>query len=128
MSFLGLILMIIEFVWCIAMPICGTLHLISSKYEQENKNKQNIMRHWCYYWICFILLGAISSFLSFLPSRLFGILSFVKVALLSVMATPRLQLPLTVFEFIQGKAAVFLSLKDTIVGFIAGPPIKAKAE
>lgn len=108
----------VEFIWCIVMPIIGSLHLISSKYKEDNKNKSGLLQHWCYYWVAYFMLRVLFGFLSFLPASITSILCILRVASLSLMASPKLNLTTAIFEQIHSKASMLTGAKDYIAGMI----------
>ena len=116
MSFISFVLKLVEFVWCFVMPVLGSLHLISSKYRQENTNKADLLRHWCLYWMAFVILNLFSMYLPLVPSALINIL---RLAVLSVLATPKLQITLSLLDYIQGKADIIIGVKNKAAEFVA---------
>jgi len=120
MGFLCVLLGAVECVWCVLMPVIGSLHLISAKYKEENKAKSGLLQHWCYYWIAYFTLKVLCGFLSFLPGGITGILCAVRILLLGVMASPRLNLTTSVFEHIQSRTSMLGGIRDTAVNFVVG--------
>lgn len=120
MGFLCILFGAVEFVWCILMPVIGSLHLISSKYKEENKNKSGLLQHWCYYWIAYFTLKVVCGLLSFLPGGITGIICAIRILLLGVMASPKLNMTKSVFEHIQSRTSMLGNIRDTAVDFVAG--------
>jgi hypothetical protein len=120
MGFLCIVIGIAELLCCILMPTFASLHLISEKYREKNNANTSLFKHWCFYWIAYFALRMCCGFFSFLPSGITGILCFVRVALLSVMALPRFNLPVLCMEFLQERIKNIGSMKDFIVSFIVG--------
>ncbi len=115
MGFLCILFGLIEWTWCILMPVIGSLHLISKKYQSENADKRDLFKHWCYYWIAFFVLRVAFQFLSFLPSAITSILCILRVSALSVMASPKLGITTGVFESILSRTSSLSDLKDMII-------------
>ncbi len=115
MSFLGILLELIELFWCTLMPIIGSLHLISPKYNQENSDKLYLLRHWCFYWMIFVVLNVFSGYLVIIPS---AIRVFLRIALLSLMASPKLGITLSLLEYVQGKTETIIGFKNMMAGFV----------
>ncbi len=122
MSFLGVVLSLVELVWCFVMPILGSLHLISSKYAQENSSKSDLLKHWCFYWMAFVLLQVFSGFIVILPDFLIKVL---RVGVLAAMASPKFGVTLHIYEefknhadhLIEIKTIVFAYIRETIFGY-----------
>ena len=123
MVFLCLLTGAIELLWCVLMPVMGSLYLISNKHKEENEKKQELLKHWCNYWIAYFVLKLCCSFLCILPI-VGGILCCLRVALLSVMATPKLGLTNKIADFVQNKAGFLADIKiwamNMIVAKIGG--------
>ena len=123
MGFVWIVLKIVEYLWCIVMPVCGSLHLISSKYKEENKSKHDLLKHWCIYWMAFAVLHFACGFLIFLPCVIKAIL---KLVILSALACPSLHLTLWLFDFLQSRSDILISLKNNIGGYILGTKEKTE--
>eukprot|EP00826_Nyctotherus_ovalis_P054458 TRINITY_DN712_c0_g1_i4.p1 TRINITY_DN712_c0_g1~~TRINITY_DN712_c0_g1_i4.p1 ORF type:complete len:132 (+),score=49.12 TRINITY_DN712_c0_g1_i4:84-479(+) len=98
MSFIILLLMIFEWVWCVVMPIVGSLYLVSRKYHQENAPKENLFRHWCYYWIIYFVLRLGARVLNIFLYKLEIMFYVMRVIILCVLVTPKLDLTTNVAE------------------------------
>ena len=118
MGFLCILAGIVELLCCILMPMFASLHLISEKYREKNKANNVLFKHWCYYWIAYFGLRMGCCLASFLPSGITGILCFLRVALLTVMALPRFNLPITIVEFLQSRAKQIGEIKDHLINFV----------
>ncbi len=120
MGFLCLLLGAVECVWCVLMPVVGSLHLISAKYKEENKNKPALLQHWCYYWIAYFTLKVLCGFLSFLPGGITGILCAARIIALSAMASPKLNFTTAIFEQIQSRTSTLGSIRNTVIELVLG--------
>jgi len=115
MSFVGCLLGMIDLLWCTLMPVLGSLHLISSKYAQDIPGKTTLLKHWVFYWICFIILNQFSGYLIIIPH---AIRVFLRIATLAVLASPKLGITLALFDYLQTKTAVIKGLQEQITGFV----------
>ena len=120
MGFLCILLGIVELLCCVLMPMFASLHLISEKYREKNKANTVLFKHWCFYWIAYFALKMCCCFVSFLPSSITGILCLLRVSLLAVMALPKFNLPIAIFEFLQGRAKNIGEIKDFLVNLVIG--------
>ena len=118
MGFLCILIGIVELLCCVLMPMFASLHMISEKYREKNKANAVLFKHWCFYWIVYFALKMGCCLCSILPSSISGILCFLRVALLAAMALPRLNLPITIVEFLQGRTKTIGNVKDTIIEFV----------
>eukprot|EP00826_Nyctotherus_ovalis_P031709 TRINITY_DN2540_c0_g1_i1.p1 TRINITY_DN2540_c0_g1~~TRINITY_DN2540_c0_g1_i1.p1 ORF type:complete len:131 (+),score=51.27 TRINITY_DN2540_c0_g1_i1:130-522(+) len=126
MGFIGILLALVDWVWCFVMPLIGTLHLVSRKYHKENMNKTSLFSHWCYYWILYVFLNIAIAFVTFFIGKLGGLLSLLRVAVLSVMVIPKLQLTKTVSEKIVDNSGNFAEIKEKYVNKLVGLITKEK--
>lgn len=117
MAILCLLSGAIEILWCVIMPVIGSLYLISEKHKEENKEKTELLKHWCNYWIGYFLLKLVCGFLCFLPI-IGGTLCLLRVALLSVMASPKLGVTNKIADFLQNKAGFLTDIKGWVMGMI----------
>ncbi len=118
MGLFCVLLHVVNFLWCMLMPLVGTLHLISPMFKEENRGKWQLMRHWCHYWLAFAAFHLVFSFLDFLPTKVMTFLYIVRIILLGVMATPVLPVTSMIFEFLQNNGARVLSLKDWVFNYV----------
>ena len=118
MGLVAFLLFLVNYLWCVAMPLIGTLHLISSMYKEENKGKSALMRHWCYYWLTFAAFHLALDLFNFLPAKVMTIMYIIRVLLLSVMATPVLPVTSAIFDFLQRNGAKVFELKDWVVNWV----------
>ena len=118
MALFCVLLHVVNLLWCIVMPLVGTLHLISPMFKEENRGKWQLMRHWCHYWIAFTACHLIFSFLEFLPTKLMTFLQIVRLLLLGAMATPALPVTSKVFEFLHSSGSSIISFKDWIYNWV----------
>ena len=101
MSLVGLLLTSIEFFWCTIMPIIGSLHLISATYKEDNSRKVELLRHWLFYWMVYMVANMLSGFLIILPT---AINTFLRVVTLAMLASPKLGMTLNLYDYVQGHA------------------------
>eukprot|EP00831_Metopus_contortus_P027500 TRINITY_DN2309_c0_g1_i5.p2 TRINITY_DN2309_c0_g1~~TRINITY_DN2309_c0_g1_i5.p2 ORF type:complete len:156 (-),score=25.46 TRINITY_DN2309_c0_g1_i5:224-691(-) len=129
MEFLIVILRLIELLWCVVMPICGSLHLISLKYAEENRSKQDLFKHWCYYWIFFVSFAVLTGSLYFLPCTINKFMTFIRIGALSFLATPVHGYTISLFELILSKSEKMIHIKNIAVDFVLDKAgIKKKTE
>ena len=116
MGFICIVCCAIELIWCFLVPVIGSLYLISSKYHSKNEDKTILWKHWVYFWISFIMLKLSFSMISFLPGFLLGILNLVRILLLSLMVSPKLNLTVNGFEFVLAKGKL---VKDFLAQMVS---------
>ena len=115
MSFIVILLMIFEWVWCVLMPIIGSIHLVSSRYHQENANKDGLFKHWCYYWIIYFILRIICSVLNIFLYKLEILFYALRILILCVIVTPKTHLTETITEKILSKSDTIKKMKDECI-------------
>ena len=115
MNLLVVLLMIFEWVWCLMMPIIGSLYLISTEYERENSSKNKLFSHWCYYWIIYVVLRIVTKILSIFLFQ-FDILFYaLRVIILCVIVTPGLDLSTNISEKVLNRSEDFNKIKNACI-------------
>eukprot|EP00826_Nyctotherus_ovalis_P054455 TRINITY_DN712_c0_g1_i20.p1 TRINITY_DN712_c0_g1~~TRINITY_DN712_c0_g1_i20.p1 ORF type:complete len:182 (-),score=33.25 TRINITY_DN712_c0_g1_i20:64-564(-) len=109
------LLMVFEWVWCVLMPIVGSLYLIARKYHQENAPKENLFRHWCYYWIIYFVLRLVARILDIFLFKLSIIFYIIRVIILCVIVTPRLDLTTNITEKVLGRSDELSKFRDKCI-------------
>ena len=115
MNFFIVLLMIFEWVWCVMMPIIGSLYLVSKKYQQENTPKSGLFHHWCYYWIIYVVLRVVTKILSIFLFKFNTLFYVLRVIVLCVIVTPSLDLTTNISEKVLSRSEDFNKIKDTCV-------------
>ena len=120
MGLICIVIGLVEWIWCILMPIVGSLYFISSKNKDVNAEKTELFKHWCYYWVAYFVLNMLFGCLCFLPNMFSCFLHSLRVIALTLLASPKLNLTIGTFEYIFSKAGFLTGIKDTMMDLVVG--------
>ena len=122
MNFFSIILFLVDWIWCLIIPLLGSLHLVSMKYNKENTDKSHLFCHWCYYWIIYAIIGVLFGFVCFFISRLEGLMYLLRILILSVIVNPQFGFLSIIVEKSKNSIGDFSEIKEKaankLVGFI----------
>ena len=113
MSLFWFLIHSLEWVWCMLMPIIGSLHLLSKRYEESNSSKDYLFRHWCCYWIIYTLLRVLFSFICFFIPSFLSFLYILRILALAIVAFPKFKAAEKITDIALNNTKGFPKLKKT---------------